>query len=558
VLNAWYDAADHPRKEAPTKVQKMRAPPPITFIDLFCGCGGFSLGLRNAGWRELAAIDFDSAAIETFNTNVHDVPHVLLRDLTQFPPSELDALLSASERFSESPRVDVIVGGPPCQGFSHARRVDGANHGKSLVRDSRRYLYREYFKYVAYFQPRAFIMENVLGIKSAAGGRFLLEVQNQARRLGYRVHAEVVATWEFGVPQKRARQLIIGTRRELPVFSLSSFIPPEFKKAGRTTLWDAIGDLPALAAGTGENVCNRDRRKLQKALQCDRARWYLNHVAQVNDKPIRNHVARPHSERDLRDFARLKEGESSAVAMRDRGVKFEWPYSKEHFKDRYTRQHRNRLCSTIVAHLGKDGLMFIHPTQRRSLTPREAARVQSFPDWFQFPKARTHAFRLIGNAFPPLAARAVGAAVRAYFTEAATLRETFKPRHSQPLTAKEAVKLILPLVQAASAGTLRRMESDQFKRGWIATAFLCFELHPDGATTAGKRILKPSSSLRNLERVAPDLSKPTFAQSGWPVALAPIAVEARRRLVEGFFSPADYYCPEAHMAGAVMLEESEA
>ena len=100
----------------------------------------------------------------------------------------------------------------------------------------------------------------------------------------------------------------------------------------------------------------------------------------------------------LRDFARLNEGENAAVAYRERGVEFEFPYSRASFKDRYTRQHRNRPCSTIVAHLSKDGLMFIHPVQNRSLTPREAARVQSFPDWFVFPEARTHSFRLIGNA----------------------------------------------------------------------------------------------------------------------------------------------------------------
>ncbi|MBK9137477.1 MAG: DNA cytosine methyltransferase [Verrucomicrobia bacterium] len=109
----------------------------------------------------------------------------------------------------------------------------------------------------------------------------------------------------------------------------------------------------------------------------------------------------PTAKRDLGDFARLKEGENSAVAMRERGVKFAFPYEKTKFRDRYTRQCRWQPCSTIVAHLSKDGLMFIHPTQNRSLTPREAARVQSFPDWFRFPAARTHAFRLIGNAVPP-------------------------------------------------------------------------------------------------------------------------------------------------------------
>lgn len=119
------------------------------------------------------------------------------------------------------------------------------------------------------------------------------------------------------------------------------------------------------------------------------------------------HRARPHSERDLRDFALLKEGENSKEAM-DRGVEFEFPYDKENFKDRYTRQHRMEACSTIVAHQSKDGLMFVHPTQNRSLTPLEAARVQSFPDWFEFPIAHTHQFRVIGNTAPPLVSEAVG------------------------------------------------------------------------------------------------------------------------------------------------------
>src|SRR5439155_5174038 len=107
-----------------------------------------------------------------------------------------------------------------------------------------------------------------------------------------------------------------------------------------------------------------------------------------------------------------------------RGETMEFTYKRDIFKDRYKRQHREELCSTIVAHLSKDGLMFIHPTQDRSLTPREAARVQSFPDWFQFPVARTHQFRIIGNAVPPLVGEAVGLEVRAFLDA----KVTQKPR----------------------------------------------------------------------------------------------------------------------------------
>jgi DNA (cytosine-5)-methyltransferase 1 len=401
------------------------SPSKLTCLDLFCGCGGFTLGMERAGFRTLAAIDSNPEAIAVLRRNLPHIPLVLEQDLTEFHPEHLDDLLHDSltrpagtlspaggEGRGEgaAPRVDVIVGGPPCQGFSNARRRDGSNHGAKLKEDPRRYLYQEFLAYVAYFEPRVFVMENVLGIKTAAGGEFFTRVQAEARALGYRVHGEEVRAWHYGVPQKRIRQLIIGTRRELPIFTALRFMPPQFAAPDddlwetlepAVTLWEAIGDLPPLAAGEGEEETDYDLERRRDHLARYGGR-YLEEVLEIHRaRRLTAHVARPHSDRDLRDFARLNEGESSAAAMR-RGVEFEWPYSKDHFKDRYTRQHRHRLCSTIVAHLSKDGLMFIHPTQNRSLTPREAARVQSFPDWFEFPVARTHQLRLIGNAVPPL------------------------------------------------------------------------------------------------------------------------------------------------------------
>lgn len=354
-----------------------------TLIDLFSGCGGFSLGLERAGFRCLAAIDFNPEAVETFRANFPEVQQVLERDLTKFPPSELAQLIGTN-------RVDVIAGGPPCQGFSGARKVDGANHGDRLKDDPRRLLFREYLRYVAHFQPRVFIMENVLGLQTAAGGAYFTAVQHEARLLGYRVVSQVADAFALGVPQKRRRQLIIGVRGDLPGFFPSELTPAPRAFPG-TTLGPAIGDLPPLTAGEGEKDCEYDpeRRRRHLARWGKVARRYLYRVLEVAEAPLLTaHRARPHSARDLRDFALLHEGESSAQAMR-RGVAFEWPYSKEHFKDRYTRQSRRQACSTIVAHLSKDGLMFIHPTQNRSLTPREAARVHSFPDWFRFRAVRS-------------------------------------------------------------------------------------------------------------------------------------------------------------------------
>lgn len=392
-----------------------------TCVDLFCGCGGFSLGMERAGFQTLAAVDIDPHAVAVFRRNFPHVPHVLQKDLTGFHPGELDELLQGRD-------VDVLVGGPPCQGFSIARRRDGANHGPRLKEDPRRELYRRFLGFVGWFKPRVFVMENVRGIKTTAGGRYYARLLAEATELGYRVSTPEICAWRYGVPQKRVRLLIIGTRSDLPEFSLQTWSPPTHGDPPRTsasghrhpapgssecppvglqppvTLWEAIGDLPPLAAGAGMEDTDYDPDRRQEHLRRYGPR-YLVEVLEIHRATrLTAHVARPHSERDLRDFARLREGESSAAAMR-RGVNFEWPYSKDHFKDRYTRQSRDGLCSTIVAHLSRDGLMFIHPTQNRSLTPREAARVQSFPDWFEFPVSRTHQFRLIGNAVPPLAQR---------------------------------------------------------------------------------------------------------------------------------------------------------
>ena len=158
--------------------------------------------------------------------------------------------------------VDVIVGGPPCQGFSTVRQVDGANNGTRMVQDERRYLYREFLRYVEFFQPKVFVMENVLGIRSASEGEYFVRVQKEARALGYRVHAQVENCVELGLPQKRRRQLFIGTR-----LGLSDYFRSELNPAPRAChhppLWEAIGDLPAVKAGVGEESCDydMDRRK---------------------------------------------------------------------------------------------------------------------------------------------------------------------------------------------------------------------------------------------------------------------------------------------------------
>jgi DNA (cytosine-5)-methyltransferase 1 len=415
------------------------------------------------------------------------------------------------------------------------------------VEDPRRHLYREFLRYVDFFQPKLFVMENVLGIRSASGGEYFVRVQKEARALGYRVHAQVEDCVELGLPQKRRRQLFIGTRLDLPDYFRPN-IKPAPRACDQPALWEAIGDLPPLKAGEGqeESPYDMERRKAQVERF---GRRYLYNVLEIQRAAqLTAHRARPHSERDLRDFALLKEGENSKDAM-ERGVRFEFPYDKETFQDRYTRQHRNEPCSTIVAHLSKDGLMFIHPTQNRTLTPREAARIQSFPDWFEFPIARTHQFRVIGNAVPPLVSEAIGIAVKNYLEK--TMKTT-KPIHFQlsplPKSEKQALEWLLPLLDVDSRA-LRCVPHGDFKRAWFSVGFLYMGLHPDGALEHGKKQAWDAKDYPSVSKVEPRLVNPYYEDSGWPVVLAPLAKEAWRRFDEGKLKDDEFYCSEAQMAG---------
>jgi len=521
-----------------------------TYIDLFSGCGGFSYGLKRAGLKCLAAIDNDRAAVKTYARNFAGTDLVLQEDLQKFRPEKLGALLGSQTK------VDLIVGGPPCQGFSLVRQVDGSNHGRRLVDDPRRNLYKEFLRYVGHFRPRAFIMENVPGIKSAAGGQFFTEVQARARKLGYRVHWEEIDAWLFGVAQKRVRHFIIGTRCDLPVFSASQFVCETHGKKGIdgrlpkgkrpvVTLWEAIGDLPPLQARDGAYQVRYDAERRRRHVE-RYGRSYVYGVAEAaSAKWLTSHAARPHSPRDLRDFGRLREGEHSAAAIA-RGVKMEFPYDRKNFKDRFTRQHRNRLCSTILAHLSKDGLMFIHPTQRRSLTPREAARVQSFPDWFIFPEAQTETFRLIGNAVPPLVGRAMGEAIRRYFAYSKKLISARNGRGRVPRRVQQVVANVTPLMRAPD---IKRVPDPDFRKGWRSLSFLNGHLHPDAALESGIEE-RPIRNEHHLPEARPrGLLSPIYTRSGWPVNVVPIAQEAKRRVTEGRLSLQEYYGSPARIAG---------
>ncbi|HEX8077410.1 MAG TPA: DNA cytosine methyltransferase, partial [Chthoniobacterales bacterium] len=350
---------------------------------------------------------------------------------------------------------------------------------------------------------------------------------------------------------------IIGVRADVPGYFPTRLLPPDRAWFNPnvpeevSTLGDAIGDLPGLNAGGGqeEREYDLDKRERFLAKRGSRGAHYLKHIAEVSKAAkVTAHRARPHNDQDLRDFSRLREGEHSAQAIA-RGEAMEFTYDRECFKDRFKRQHREELCSTIVAHLSKDGLMFIHPTQNRSLTPREAARVQTFPDWFEFPVSRTHQFRIIGNAVPPLVAEAVGLEILQFLCGA--LNQSREPRFKlTPLPANEieAVDWLSPLF-GKKQHALRTVAVGDFKRAWYAIAFLHPSLHPDGALDHGKTVVSEIHDHRLLRHADPRLLSSCYERSGWPVSLASIAKEAWRRYRRGELGEDEFYCSDAQRAG---------
>ena len=504
---------------------------PIRFIDLFSGCGGFSFGLEQAGLDCLAAVDHDAQAVKSFKMNHRSSGLVLERDLTCFSPEELASLIGTNS-------VDVMIGGPPCQGFSTARQHSGSNSGQRLVDDPRRDLYKVFLKFVAYFRPKIFVMENVLGIKKLQNGIYFTAIQNEARQIGYRVSPVEVNSWEYGVPQKRIRQLFIGTLANLPIFVPSQCIKkthallPEGKGLlPVVTLGEAIEDLPALKPGEEPVIQEYDQTLRDEYLQKYSGDYLFKVLNVASAESLTWHCARPHSERDLRDFSRLKEGETCRQALA-RGVTMEFPYDRTTFKDRYTRQSRDNLCSTIVAHLKSDGLMFIHPTQLRSLTPREAARVQSFPDTFQFSGTRSHVYTQIGNAVPPLVGRSVGLGIFHY------LKRIESKACSADLSDSEKEQLIREIETFVDNCYIKSIEfvtDEEFIKIWQKIIRLVPHLHPESALDNGTEISPPP------RRGVSSVLEPYYLRSGWPVDLVMIAREANRRFKANHLEMREYF-----------------
>ncbi len=359
----------------------------MTVLDLFCGAGGLSEGFRQAGFEIRAANDLDTYAGETM-TNAHPETKFLPGPIQKYSTQQF---LAAARL--KAGQLDCLVGGPPCQGFSVY------NHRRGL-HDERSSLYHEYLRVVQGLKPKWIVLENVTGMTSAGGGAAVEGVIGGLKQLGYTVGKRILRAEDYGVPQERRRIVFIGNRVGAPI----PWPAPTHGQGLRpvTTVRDAIGDLPKLANG-------EDRGDLAYAssAKCD----YQRMLRGISKKVI-NHSATKLAAINIERMAHIPQGGSWRDIPFDLLPKGMQRAKRSDHTKRYGRLKLDGLSSTIMTKCDVHWGAYIHPTQDRSITVREAARFQSFPDLFEFRGSKTEQYIQVGNAVPPLLARRIAEAIQ--------------------------------------------------------------------------------------------------------------------------------------------------
>ncbi len=367
-------------------------------IDLFCGAGGLSLGFAQEGFKTSLANDIEPCCIDTYAHNHPETPrkHIVLGDIRD--------VVDNIKFLTRYPSVDVIIGGPPCQGFSMANR-------QRLIDDPRNHLYKDYVRAVAEVNPKFFVMENVKGMLGVAD-----QVVEDFFRIGYNVSYRVLNAKDFGVPQNRERLIYIGNCVGADNNEILERISMNALSIPRHVLGDALQGLRPLMASRKRNdttsysaVSGGIIEKALTVVDND----YISMINQGKTSLLTfNHKARYNNDRDIEIFGRLNPGDRSD----DPKIADIMPYSRRNdiFKDKYFKLEADKICKTITAHMKFDCNMYIHPSQARGLTPREAARVQSYPDNYFFRGSYTKTYMQIGNSVPPLLGRAIAVVLKKY------------------------------------------------------------------------------------------------------------------------------------------------
>jgi DNA (cytosine-5)-methyltransferase 1 len=375
----------------------------LTAIDLFSGAGGISIGLANAGFRVILASDFSESCAATHRRNMPDVPFITA-DIADLSPAEI--LRAAGLRRGE---LDLLIGGPPCQGFSilGARQHDDPRNG----------LIGQFFRIAEGLRPKVLVIENVPGLATLDGGAYLREIASGFSRLGYTSSCAELLAAQYGAPQMRWRMFFVGVRDDARI-SMPSFpavthgrrgigelvpnrtIGPD-DMAGFLSARDAIADLPAVASGESNSMYDKaPASAFQVAM-----REGSNH--------LHNHYAARMAPINLARFKHLKPGQD----WRDLPFDLLPPGMQRALRKDHTRRFRRMTWdgvprSVITRFRDPKSGEYIHPEQDRTITIREAARLQAFPDWFVFEGTITSQYEQVGNAVPTLLAKAMATEVR--------------------------------------------------------------------------------------------------------------------------------------------------
>lgn len=412
----------------------------MKFLDLFAGAGGLSEGFLREGFEPIAHVELWDAACYTLKTReafhyLHNhgkgviytrylrgeisrdelyanVPKTVLDSVIcdEIGENTLPSIFEKIDALKGEDCVDLIIGGPPCQAYSLVGRARDPN---GMRDDRRNYLFQYYVQFLERYLPKFFVFENVIGLLSAkdeSGDKYLDIMQAKFRDAGYETKLRVLSADDYGVLQKRKRVILIGKKTE------GDFEYPQPDVVESDALVNAIfSGLPALHAGEG-SVYGRP-------LNPGRHNHWLDDAHIASEYPVTFHCARPNIERDLKIYKRaVRLWNKGKIRLSYEQLPDEWKThaNQKTFLDRYKVVAGNeKAAQTVVAHICKDGHYFIHPdiNQNRSITPREAARLQTFPDDYFFESAsgrpsRTDAFKQIGNAVPVLLAQKIAAKLR--------------------------------------------------------------------------------------------------------------------------------------------------
>ena len=391
----------------------------FTFIDLFAGCGGLSEGFYKQNFKSLTHVEFDHFACKSLHTRMKYYGYkekdisILEKDITD------DDIIEKIESEISNEKVDLIIGGPPCQSFSSLGRAKDDNGMKD---DPRNFLFESYEKILSHFKPRIFVFENVTGLLTAKlGNKKTVDVILKKLSKHYNLLDDpnhmVLNSCDYGVPQVRKRVILIGVRKDIKVNPIEIYNgikkthynpdSSEEEKKGRkkfVTVKEAIYDLPSIKPGEGE-------KKVEHSI--DKWNSYLSKIRSKNEMFLLDHISRTHNDKDRKRYYEMSKNKWTFRELLEKKP------SLNHIKQRvfnnsYVVQFWDKPARTIIAHLYKDGNQFIHPDheQERTITPREAARLQSFSDNFVFEGSRTHQYKQIGNAVPPLMAEAIAKSIK--------------------------------------------------------------------------------------------------------------------------------------------------